>query len=236
MGWVSCSFLISSPTLLPLILIKHSGSWELTPFPCSYNLLTSWPLSPEWPELLAQFSSSPQGLHHVHWAQVLHPFLHYLSYQFSATSWISPPKETMYHLWNVNWNTSYSEHTSHRFKSQPPEQPPHTHTHNSLTLSFNPHHVHHFLLSSDFTSLLGHPWFPGFHFNYFLENALNFLPITPPSSLPAHTSHPSPLVGPSLLPASPSTHRGHHRTPGWAPGTTQWLPSKPSILHMVVCT
>ena len=129
MGWVSCSFLISSPTLLPLILIKHSGSWELTPFPCNYNLLTSWPLSPEWPELLAQFSSSPQGLHHVHWAQFLHPFLHYLSYQFSATSWISPPKETMHHLWNVNWITSYSEHTSHPFKSQPPEQhPPHTHT------------------------------------------------------------------------------------------------------------
>lgn len=95
----------------------------------------------------------------------------------------------------------------------------------SLTLSFNPHHVHHFLLSSDFTSLLGHPRFPGFHFNYFLENALDFLPISPASSLPAHTSHPSSLAGPSLLPASPSTHRGPHRTPGRAPGTTQWLPS-----------
>ena len=80
---------------------------------------------------------------------------------------------------------------------------PPTHTHNSLTLSFNPHHVHHFLPSSDFTSLLGHPRFPGFHFNYFLENALNFLPITTPFIL-ACTHQPSlPFCWPQPPPCLP---------------------------------
>lgn len=100
-----------------------------------------------------------------------------------------------------------SEHTFHRFKSQPPEQcpppPPHTHPNNSLTLSFSPHHAHH-LVSSDFTFLLGQPRFPGFHFNYFLENALNFLPIML-SFILSCTYQPSLLsfVGPSLPPCLP---------------------------------
>lgn len=133
-GWVSCSSLISSPTpFLPLILIKHLGSWELTPFPYSYSLLTSWPLSPEWPELLAQFSSSPQGLHHVHWAQVLHLFLHSISATHSQLHPGSPQKKPRT-ICEMSTETTHTLNTppiasNHSLlNSNPPPQYTHTQT------------------------------------------------------------------------------------------------------------